>query len=392
MRILYGYSNCSDSKYQELFHDQKVAVLQADQKYHGLLIRGLEANGANVECVSGLPVNRSVTRKILIHEKDEQEGNIHYHYLKTFNLPILRQIGIFFGSLFFVWKQKKKQQTAILCDCLNLANAYGMLWGSKIKKFPIIYIVTDLPEFQRSRFLRWVNERMFKRADGFILLTEQMNQKVNLKGKPYIVLEGHCDSKLEELSPDERYENLTGKQIILYAGSLLKLYGIQNLVEGFLAAGLQNAELHIYGDGDYRPELENICRQHQQVHYCGICPNVQIVHEEQRVALLVNPRPSSPEYTKYSFPSKNMEYMVSGTPVLTTDLPGMPREYLPYIYLIRDESPDGIANILRQILSIPSNSRYQKGSEARTFVKQKKSNRVQAKKIIEFLQKEFQKS
>ena len=110
MRILYGYSNCSDSKYHELFRDKAVSVLQADQKYHGLLIRGLAENGADVECVSGLPINRSVTKKVLIREPDEREGNIRYHYLKTVNLPLLRQFGIFFGSLFFVWKQKKKQE------------------------------------------------------------------------------------------------------------------------------------------------------------------------------------------------------------------------------------------------------------------------------------------
>ena len=46
---------------------------------------------------------------------------------------------------------------------------------------------------------------------------------------------------------------------------------------------------------------------------------------------------------KYSFPSKNMEYMVSGTPVLTTRLPGMPMEYYPYVYFIEEESADGIA-------------------------------------------------
>ena len=389
MRILYGYSNCSDSKYRALFHDKAVSVLQADQKYHGLLIRGLSENGADVECVSGLPINRSVTKKILIREPDEQEGNIRYHYLKTLNLPLFRQLGIFFGSLFFVLRQKEREQTFILCDCLNLANAFGMLWGSKIKKIPIVYIVTDLPEFQRNRFLRWVNERMFGRASGFIFLTEQMNRKVNLKGKPYIVLEGHCDSKLGEIPFEERYESLTNKKVVLYAGSLLKLYGIQNLVEGFLAANLDDAELHIYGDGDYRPELEAICKQHQQIRYCGICPNDRIVQKEQRVALLVNPRPAAPEYTKYSFPSKNMEYMVSGTPVLTTDLPGMPREYLPYIYLIRDESPTGISQDLKRVLSIAPEERYGKGLEARNFVIQKKNNFTQAEKVIKLLKKEL---
>ena len=60
--------------------------------------------------------------------------------------------------------------------------------------------------------------------------------------------------------------------------------------------------------------------------------------------LLINPRFSNEEYTKYSFPSKNMEYMASGTPILTTKLPGMPKEYYEYIYLFEEESIEGMKN------------------------------------------------
>ena len=37
----------------------------------------------------------------------------------------------------------------------------------------------------------------------------------------------------------------------------------------------------------------------------------KIVKEEKKSTLLVNPRFTNEEYTKYSFPSKNMEYMAS---------------------------------------------------------------------------------
>lgn len=87
-----------------------------------------------------------------------------------------------------------------------------------------------------------------------------------------------------------------------------------------------------------------------------------------KAALLVNPRPIKPEYTKYSFPSKNMEYMVSGTPLMTTKLPGIPKEYYPYIYLLEDESPEGIARRLNEILNISMIERNEKAKEARKFV------------------------
>lgn len=380
MRILYGFSNCTDRLYGELFRDKPVSVLQPDQKYHGLLIRGLVANGAAVKCVSGLPVNRAVTKKLFLHEPDEAEAGAQYHYIKTVNLPFFRQAGIWFGSR----RSVKKDCDLVLCDCLNLANAFGMIAGAKRRKKPVVLIVTDLPEFQRGKLLRRLNESMFKKADGFILLTEQMNEKINPEGKPYLVLEGHSDSALPALPTAEKTETKTGKQIVLYSGSLMKLYGIENLVQGFLAANLKNAELHIYGDGDYREELQAVCQTEPAIRYFGSRPNAEVVAAQQRAALLVNPRPSAPEYTKYSFPSKTMEYLASGTPALTTRLPGIPRDYDAHLNFIDDETPTGVAAAIARVLARPQEEREEAAARARTFVLEEKSNTVQAKKILAF--------
>jgi len=389
MKILYGYSNCTDKKYDEIFKDKSVAVLQPDQKYHGLLIKGLAKNGAEVYCYSGLPINRNVTKRLFIHEKDEAEEGALYHYYKTLNLPIFRQAMILLGAKKAIRKHKKDQKTVVICDCLNRANATGMVKGAKKKGFPVVMIVTDLPDYQFDERAAEKYNQLLEKADGYIFLTEQMNERVNKQNKPYIVLEGHSDCALPNISPSERYEQTIGKKVIVYAGSIKKLYGIQNLVEGFLKANVENAELQIFGDGDYRAELEELCKMHKNVRYMGICPNAEVVAIEQRAALLVNPRPTAPDYTKYSFPSKNMEYMVSGTPILTTKLPGMPKEYYPHIYTIEEDTVDGVADALQKVFSESFAERMQKGENARRFVLENKSNVVQAKKIIEFLEESF---
>ena len=121
----------------------------------------------------------------------------------------------------------------------------------------------------------------------------------------------------------------------------------------------------------------------------GVRPNSEIVYEEQRAALLINPRPSAEEYTKYSFPSKTMEYLVSGTPVMTTKLSGIPKDYDGYLYWIEDETSDGIEKALKEFFKIDKTTRYDSGKRSREFVMNNKSNVVQAKKIIEFLKREI---
>ncbi len=391
MKIIYGYSNCTDRKYNQIFEGKKIAVLQPDQKYHGLLIKGLSKNGMEVNAFSGLPINRSVTKKLFIAEKDEREENATFHYYKTINLPLFRQFMITCGAFFAVLKQRKKDKPVIICDCLNKANTMGMLRAAKLKKIPVIMIVTDLPDFQFEEGVsRNMNNRLLSKADGFIFLTKQMNDRVNKKNKPYIVLEGHSDGALPLLEREKSYEQTTGEKVVVYAGSIQKLYGIENLVKGFLNANIQNGKLHVFGDGDYREELEKIAQTEESVVYKGIRPNSEVVEAEQKAALLCNPRPTAPEYTKYSFPSKNMEYMASGTPLLTTRLPGMPDEYLPYVYTIDEDTEKGVETALKKVFEKSEEERSAFGEQAREFVRKEKSNVVQAKKIIEFIKENFE--
>ena len=390
MHILYGFSNCTDKKYNELMDGTSFAILRPDQKYHGLLIKGLCENKAELKCFSGLPVNRELTKKIFIHEKDETENGVYYHYIGTLNLPFFRRLSIFFGSFFGVLTAKRYADSCIVCDCLNISNSYGMMLAGKIKKIPVVTIVTDIPDMiSGGSIKRRINNNFFKSVDGFVLLTKQMNRRVNLKAKPYIVLEGHVDASLPAPESNEKAENKAGIKQIIYAGSVKEMYGIKNLVDGFILANLDDSELIIYGDGDYADELRKISAQYPSVKYMGVCENSEVVAAEQSAALLVNPRPVAPEYTKYSFPSKNMEYMVSGTPVLTTRLPGMPEEYYPYVYLLDDETPIGISDKLREIFALSPEQRNEFGGKAREFVLKNKSNVTQAKRIINFLESEI---
>ena len=134
-------------------------------------------------------------------------------------------------------------------------------------------------------------------------------------------------------------------------------------------------------------ELLQIAAEDDRIFYGGMLLNTEIVDKEQEATLLVNPRPTEEEYVKYSFPSKTMEYMASGTPVLTTVLPGMPKEYHPYVFLLEEETADGIAKMLKEVLSQSDEALFQKGRDARRFVLEQKNNVIQAGQILEMLRK-----
>lgn len=392
MQIIYTYSGCSPSKYREYVESRGQRVQQQSQKYNQLLMEGLVAHGAEVIAVSSRPINRGLTSQVFFKGEKDFEKGIHYHYVPFFNLPVLRNISVLVSVFCKVLTMKTdRHNTALICDALNISAAIASLAAAKLRGIKTVGIVTDVPchrpNNQEIPLHEKINLKVMQKFDSYLLLTEQMSKVVNPKNNPYVVLEGHSDIAMKD-----RENNLLDKhseKVCLYAGSLRRIYGIENLVQGFVKANIPDTELYVYGNGDYVEDLKKLSEQYENVKYLGIAPNETIVQEELKATLLVNPRPTNEDYTQYSFPSKNMEYMASGTPVLTTCLPGMPKEYESYVFLLRDETAEGVCKALREIFAYTPEQLHSSGAEAKRFVMEEKNNVVQAKKVLAMICKEM---
>ena len=382
MHIIYAVTTCSDRVYKQLFDKVKTKPAFQSQKYHRLLIEGLAA-GARVDVVANPPVNRSVLSENIVRLPEEEEGGAHYRYISAIRNPIVKAaavgFGTFFKTLFLI-----RKDSAVVVDGLNRVTALSGMLAARLRGKPCVGIVTDLPDMlSGSRFSKGMANFVIRHCTHYVLLTEAMNDYLNKKGKPYVILEGHADIAMADKVPSPEKKSVP--RVCFYAGGVSRQYGLANLVEGFQKANIPNAVLHIYGPGDYVKELQQIAQEDERIFYGGMLLNSEIVDREQQATLLVNPRPTGEEYVKYSFPSKTMEYMASGTPVLTTVLPGMPKEYYPYVFFLEDETVEGIARVLPELLAKSDEELFEKGSRARAFVLDQRNNLVQAQKIIQML-------
>ena len=379
MRVLYVSNLCLPQVYENLFEDKRYKSSEAVQKYHRIMAEGFALNGCEVISLGVVPANKNVRKKFISLPKGELNG-VKYKHLRTINLPIIKQLLNAVGVYFNVLKYGGKE-SFVICDGLSYLASKAAVIACKLKRLKSVVIITDLPEFlvgsdnpavQRYR-------KLFDQFSGYVLLTEEMAVKLGYKDRPYIVIEGQVDSlENREVLEAKQYD----KKIVMYAGIVRKLYGLKILVEGFIKADLPNYELHIYGNGDYADEIDEISKHNNNVKHFPSQPNTTIVEKEKRAFLLVNPRPTNEEYTKYSFPSKNMEYMVSGTAVLTTNLPGMPSEYKQYVYLIEDETEDGVCKAFKKLSELSEEDIIGKGRLAREFVLTNKNNKKQTNRII----------
>lgn len=382
MHLVYAVTTCSDRLYRQLFADTAEKPAFQAQKYHRLLMEGL-SSAASVDVVATLPLTQKLMKTAVVAPQSETENGVHYHYVSAYRNP-KRRIVHNALSVFFKTLRMAKRGDGVVVDCLNSTTAVFAVLAAKLRGAKSVGIVTDLPEMViSSARAQKVSAWVIGQCTHYVFLTEAMNARLNPGHKPYVILEGHCDASMAEVEPSlERKKSL---RICMYAGGVVAKYGLNYLVDGFRLADIPDAKLVIYGPGKYVPVLEKIAEQDSRIEYGGMLFNREIVERELEATVLINPRPTCEEFVKYSFPSKTMEYMVSGTPTITTDLPGMPREYLPYVYLISEETPQGIAEVLRRVLSQDKETLHTFGMQAREFVLKNKTNKIQAKKILEML-------
>lgn len=399
MTVVYLSSCCSDAKFEELRKKRITQKLPQAQKYHRLMMEGMASQlDVNLFSISALPINSEWTKKIVFHKEEETVNGVSYIYNTFLNLPILRQATRKIAAFREIKKiYKNNKDLVIVCDILNQSIAMAGRKAGKKYKLPVIGIVTDVPGYTSgarrnsiSFYKRKIKEYAEKCAkntlgkyDAYLFLTQEMNNVINKSDKPYIVLEGHCDSKMQ--SVDNSIKNKAHPKVIMYAGGIHKEFGIKRMVEAFCETKQNDWELHIYGDGNYQHELKELAIINPKVRYFGVQPNDLIVRKQLEATLLINPRLTDADYVKYSFPSKTMECMASGTPLLTTKLPGMPMEYYKYVYFINDESREGMKKTLESVFDKSEMEMHEFGNNAKRFILNNKTNIIQSKKFIEFI-------
>ena len=101
---------------------------------------------------------------------------------------------------------------------------------------------------------------------------------------------------------------------------------------------------------------------------------------------MINPRQPDGGITKYSFPSKTMEYLSSGTPMIGYKLEGFPEVYFEYYYALDDLSKETLSSAINTLLNTPVEHLKAKGENARKFILNNKTARIQVSRMLEFIE------
>lgn len=274
--------------------------------------------------------------------------------------------------------------------CLNAA----ILIKNAIPNSKIHLIVPDLPMFmdlkmsllkQGLKKIDWFCiKKQLAYVDDYILYTESMASFLELKHKPWLLMEGSINIKELDKNNSKSFSQ-NNKFIVMYSGNIDKEYGIVELINAFDYLDEQY-ELWITGGGKYSEELHKICSKNPKIKFFGFLPNRRdLLSLQEKASAFINIRNPKIVASNYVFPSKLFEYMLTGKPVITCELAGIPSEYYKYLIKFQKLEPKEISKTIKKIAKMPDKYRTKMGNDAQKFICENKNNYVQAKKILEFI-------
>lgn len=228
-------------------------------------------------------------------------------------------------------------------DPFLAAAAYAKKKDPSIK---ICLVAPDLPQYMNLEAKQSIFYKLFKRIDicsiqhhlksidSAVVLTKAMAPVLKVENIPYIVQEGIISDISLTLSNIRTEYSKNDLINIVYTGKLYEKFGVKNLIDAFLTMKESNYRLILCGDGDSASYVREKAHSDKRICYMGQVSPSKARELMSEASVLVNPRANNEVYTRYSFPSKTIEYLSTGKSVVAYMLDGMPADYSEFIFEI----------------------------------------------------------
>lgn len=351
-----------------------------------------------VHCISAAPVSTYPISQLSYIRRAEttsfltEEGWVTLSSIPTINVGLGKIFSRALLSLYHAVKRSFNQTDGfVIVYSVHVPFMVSGLLLARLTRAKSVAVWTDPPGLLVSATLPfwklWARKIEFcivkslaSRFDFVIALTPELAMKL-APSVPSIVVEAMTGVSAR---PEPNYRK-PGKTVFTYTGGISRENGVDTLVEAIqLLPSSKDIVLKLYGSGSYASELTSIARSDDRIDYAGEVDHEDSIKAQTASDFLINARDVAAEFTRYSFPSKTLEYLSSGVPVLSTRLPGIPEEYWDVLIPIESPNAQTIASMMIASSQMPKNERMELGHKGRLLAREKTYVK-QAARIRSFL-------
>jgi len=191
----------------------------------------------------------------------------------------------------------------------------------------------------------------------------------------------HIDGGVSTLPvPETVSPNPNDQKIIFYSGVLNKYGGVDLLLDAFAEIKNSDARLWICGKGD-NPKLRAALQNDHRITFHGCVDEKTLQQLSRQAWVMVNPRPNHVIDSLHNFPSKILEYLSYGKPVVSTWTPGIAPGYRSVLIVPDAETPAGLAHAIDSVLQWTESQCRERSLTIRPFLEAEKTWRIQADRL-----------
>lgn len=302
-------------------------------------------------------------------------------------------IALFPYLLAWAWRERGHRRVFLLYNLYSPPGIVAIVAGW-LSRTVVVAIVADiqvpgdglLPDTPLRQLDYQLQVRTLPLFDGLVVLTRAMAQEF-APSTPFIEMEGAVPDAL--MRPISRvaaaYDRATGPFVIMYAGGLSELKGVRVMLASFALLEGNGYELWITGRGPLEDAVREAAANDSRITYWGFPDQEQLLSLYSKADTLVNPHSAMHASARYLFPSKLIEYLATGTPVVSTSsTPEVAEIYRDVCLVTAADAPEEIAASIRRLAGMTGVQRCELGARARSFVVAEKSWQRQAQRIAEF--------
>jgi glycosyltransferase involved in cell wall biosynthesis len=383
----------------EPVHMNSPAFSRAGNMFQLNLLHGLKRHGVIASTILSLASYPAWPRgrRLIVRKRRVNLGEgLSATLLPYINVTPLKQVitglGVLAALLRWGFIHRHEQRVVITFN-LSVPPGLFTLLGARVIGATLVGSLNDInvpghtvPDTVFTRLDFHLHRALIPLLDGHVAIADSIMRDF-APGRSYVRLEGGITPEiLSRTRPLPLVDDAPGHPFTaVAAGRLNEANGISVMLEALELMRGANVRLIIVGDGPLRQSVIAAAARDPRLDYRGLLSFEEVLEVYNQADVLLNVRLTRAMNTKYFFPSKVMEYLATGRPVISTCTGHASHEFGAFCYLLEDETPAGLSAMLRRVAADSWTERARRGHSGRAYMSLEKTWDAQTAHLADYL-------
>jgi glycosyltransferase involved in cell wall biosynthesis len=374
------------------------AFSRAGNMFQSNLLGGLKDAGMEPSLVLScrpLPAYPS-SRTVVAHaSRVSLSCGIPITLLPILNITPLKQIFLGFSVLLRLlcwgWKHRDASTRVVYTFNLTVPPALFTLLAARLIRAQAVASVNDInvPGETVPRTWTWrldynLHKLLLPRFDALVVVSRDIIDDF-APGVPYVRVEGGIVPEMVAPVPPDIMPVQRDTFHVVFAGGMEAVNGVEPMLQAISRIKGERYRFIFAGSGPLADAVRRTALEDPRIIYRGFLNLSELQPIYAQADVLINMRLTMKMRSRYFFPSKLMEFLASGTPVISTCSGHVEQEFGNLLFLLKDETPQGLVDAIHKVEEVSRERRLAMGRKAREYMLRNKTWRAQAGRVSALL-------